>query len=133
MEGMRQRRYGRIVNVASNAAIGTALPGNAFYGAVKGEVPILTRRMALELGPHGITVNTVSPGFTRTDMTQGRRSVEEWAKVETSLAERAMMRRIGEPDDIANAIVFLAAPEAGWITAQNLVVDGGRTDYIGHA
>jgi NAD(P)-dependent dehydrogenase (short-subunit alcohol dehydrogenase family) len=68
--GMRARRYGRIVNISSIAAIGTALPGNAFYAATKAEVAILTKRFALELGPHNITVNAVAPGFVRTDMTE---------------------------------------------------------------
>jgi NAD(P)-dependent dehydrogenase (short-subunit alcohol dehydrogenase family) len=65
MGGMRARRYGRIVNMSSVAAIGTALPGNAFYAATKAEMVILTRRFAMELGPHGITVNAVAPGFVR--------------------------------------------------------------------
>jgi 3-oxoacyl-[acyl-carrier protein] reductase len=73
MGGMRARNYGRIVNLSSVAAIGTALAGNAFYAATKAEVAILTRRFALELGPHGITVNAVAPGFVRTNMTQGGR------------------------------------------------------------
>ena len=132
MEGMRARRYGRIVNVSSVAAIGTALPGNAFYAATKAEVVILTRRFALELGPYGITVNAVAPGFVRTDMTQGGRGAADWQGTEERLAARAMMGRIGEPEDIANAVVFLASPESGWITAQMLAVDGGRMDYIGH-
>jgi NAD(P)-dependent dehydrogenase (short-subunit alcohol dehydrogenase family) len=132
MGGMRQRRYGRIVNVSSIAAIGTALPGNAFYAATKAEVEILTRRFALELGPHGVTVNAVAPGFVRTDMTQRGRGADDWQGTETRLASRAMMGRIGEPEDIANAIVFLTSPESGWITAQMLTVDGGRMDYIGH-
>ena len=132
MAGMRARRHGRIVTITSIAAIGTALPGNAFYAATKAEAAILTRRFAMELGPHGITVNAVAPGFIRTDMTQGKRSAEEWRAVEQRLAERAMMGRIGEPEDIANAVAFLAAPESGWITAQVLTVDGGRMDYIAH-
>jgi NAD(P)-dependent dehydrogenase (short-subunit alcohol dehydrogenase family) len=130
--GMRARRYGRIVNVSSVAAIGTALPGNAFYAATKAEVSMLTRRFALELGGHGITVNAVAPGFVRTDMTQRGRGAADWKGTEERLAARAMMGRIGEPEDIANAIAFLAAPESGWITAQVLAVDGGRMDYIGH-
>lgn len=132
MAGMRERGYGRIVNVASVAAIGTALPGSTFYAATKAAVVILTRRFAMELGPHGITVNSVAPGFVRTDMTQGRRDREEWDRMEKQLAERAMIGRIGRPEDIANAVAFLAAPESSWITAQVLVVDGGRMDYIGH-
>jgi 3-oxoacyl-[acyl-carrier protein] reductase len=130
MDGMRARRYGRIVNVTSIAALGTALPGNAFYAATKAEAVILTRRFAMELGPHGITVNAVAPGFIRTDMTQGKRSPAEWQAVEQRLSERSMMGRIGEPEDIANAVAFLAAPESGWLTAQMIAVDGGRMDYI---
>ena len=133
MRGMRERRYGRIVNVSSVAATGTALPGNAFYASTKAEVAILTKRFALELGPHGITVNAVAPGFVRTDMTQRGRGAADWQGTQERLAARAMMGRIGEPEDIANAVAFLAAPESGWITAQMLTVDGGRMDYIGHS
>jgi 3-oxoacyl-[acyl-carrier protein] reductase len=131
--GMRKRRYGRIVNVSSVAAIGTALPGNAFYAATKAEVAILTKRFAMELGPHNVTVNAVAPGFVRTDLTRGGRGADDWQRTEQRFAARAMMGRIGEPEDIANAITFLASPESGWITAQILTVDGGRMDYIGHA
>jgi 3-oxoacyl-[acyl-carrier protein] reductase len=130
--GMRQRRYGRIVNVSSIAATGTALPGNAFYAATKAEVAILTKRFAMELGPHAITVNAVAPGFVRTDLTQGGRGAGDWNATEQRFAAKTMMGRVGEPDDIANAIAFLASPESGWITAQLLTVDGGRMDYIGH-
>ena len=127
---MRAQRYGRIVNLASIAAIGTALSGNAFYAATKAEVVILTRRFALELGQHGITVNAVAPGFVRTDMTQRGRGAADWPGTEEAFAARAMMGRIGEPEDIANAVVFLASPESGWITAQVLTVDGGRMDQF---
>jgi 3-oxoacyl-[acyl-carrier protein] reductase len=130
--GMRARRYGRIVNISSIAAIGTALPGNAFYAATKAEVAILTKRFAMELGPHNITVNAVAPGFVRTDMTQHGRGADNWESTEQAFAAKAMMGRIGEQDDIANAVAFLASPWSGWITAQVLAVDGGRMDYIGH-
>jgi len=132
MGGMRARRYGRIVNVSSIAAIGTALSGNAFYAATKAEVVILTRRFAMELGPHGITVNAVVPGFVRTDLTLRGRGAADWQGTEERFAARAMMGRVGEPEDVANAVVFLVSPESGWITAQTLTVDGGRMDYIGH-
>jgi len=133
IDGMRARRYGRIVNISSIAAIGTSLPGNAFYAATKAEVAILTKRFAMELGPRNITVNAVAPGFVRTDMTQRGRGAGDWQGTEESFAAKAMMGRIGESEDIANAVVFLASPESGWITAQMLTVDGGRMDYIGHA
>ncbi len=127
MNDMRRQKYGRIVNITSIAALGTALPGNAFYAATKAEAQILTLRFAMELGPHGITVNAVAPGFVGTEMTRASR--DETAR--QTIGELAMMRRIGEPDDVANAVAFLASPASGWITAQVLAVDGGRTDYIG--
>jgi 3-oxoacyl-[acyl-carrier protein] reductase len=133
MGGMRELRYGRIVNVSSIAAIGTGLPGNAFYAATKAEVAILTKRFAMELGSHNVTVNAVAPGFVRTDLTRGGRGAADWQGTEERFAAKAMLGRIGEPEDIANAIAFLSSPESGWITAQILTVDGGRMDYIGHA
>src|SRR5215831_7915726 len=132
MGSMRAGCYGRIVNLASIAAIGTALSGNAFYAATKAEVVSLTRRFALALGQHGITVNAVAPGFLRTEMTQRGRGAADWPGTEASFAGRAVKGRVGEPADIAHTVVFLASPESGWITAQVLTVDGGRMDYIGH-
>jgi NAD(P)-dependent dehydrogenase (short-subunit alcohol dehydrogenase family) len=127
MAGMKRQRFGRIVNVTSIAALGTSLPGNAFYAATKAEAQILTLRFAMELGPFGITVNAVAPGFVRTDMNL-RSGTPDAAR---EIAAKAMTGRIGEPEDIANAVAFFAAPESGWITAQVLAVDGGRMDYIG--
>jgi 3-oxoacyl-[acyl-carrier protein] reductase len=131
--GMKARGYGRIVNISSVAAFGTtSFPGSHFYAATKAEVNIPTRRFAHELGRHGVTVNAVAPGFTRTDMTQGDNTDAEWKDIEAGFARLAITGRIGEPEDIANAVTFLAAPDSGWITAQILTVDGGRMDYIGH-
>ena len=127
MHDMRRQKYGRIVNITSIAAMGTALPGNAFYAATKAEAQILTLRFAMELGPHGITVNAVAPGFVETDMTRA----EGGDVASQTIGGLAMMRRVGEPDDVANAVAFLASPDSGWITAQVLAVDGGRMDYIG--
>jgi 3-oxoacyl-[acyl-carrier protein] reductase len=132
MPAMQARRYGRIVNVTSLAGIGTALPGNAFYAGTKAELAILTRRFAMELGPYGITVNAVAPGFIATEMARTSRGGAAWDETERRMSARAMVGRIGTPEDVANAVAFLAAPEAGFITAQQIVVDGGRMDYIGH-
>jgi 3-oxoacyl-[acyl-carrier protein] reductase len=130
--GMKQRRYGRIVNLTSVAAHGTTLPGTTFYSATKAAVIALTRRFAMELGPFGITVNAVAPGFILTDMVKEGRTEEEYRQLVNDVRERAMLGTVGEPDDIANAVAFLAAPESRFITAQTLTVDGGRMDYLGH-
>jgi 3-oxoacyl-[acyl-carrier protein] reductase len=130
--GMKQRRFGRIVNVSSIAGHGTTAPGTTFYAATKAAVSLLTRRFALELGPHGITVNAVAPGLILTDMVREGRSEQDYQDLIKSVGERAMVGRTGVPDDIARAVVFLAAPESGFITAQVLTVDGGRIDYIVH-
>ena len=124
---MKARRFGRIINVASIAGIGMATPGTTFYAATKAAVIVLTRRFALDLGTHGITVNAIAPGFIATDM--ARQSGADF----NAIAAKAMVRRVGTPEDIAAAAAFLASEDAGFITAQVLTVDGGRMDYVAHA
>jgi 3-oxoacyl-[acyl-carrier protein] reductase len=132
LPGMKQRGYGRIVNVTSIAAHGTTLPGATFYAATKAAVAVLTRRFAMELGSYGITVNAIAPGFILTDMVKEGRPQQEYEKLLKSISERSMVGRVGQPEDIAHAVAFLAAPESSFITAQVITVDGGRMDYIGH-
>ena len=124
---MKARGFGRIINVASIAGIGMATPGTTFYAATKAAVIVLTRRFALDLGAHGITVNAIAPGFIATDM--ARQSGADF----NAIAAKAMVRRVGTPEDIAAAAAFLASEDAGFITAQVLTVDGGRMDYVAHA
>jgi len=124
---MKARHWGRIVNIASIAGIGTATAGTTFYAATKAAMIAFTRRFALDLGPHGITVNAIAPGFIATDM--AKQSGADF----DAIAAKAMMRRVGTADDIAAATAFLASEEAGFITAQVLTVDGGRTDFVAHA
>ena len=126
VDDMKARRWGRIVNVASIAGLGTTSAGTTFYSATKAAVISLTRRFALDLGPHGITVNAIAPGFIETDM-----AVQSGADF-SAIAAKAMMRRVGTPEDIAAAAAFLVSEDAGFVTAQVLTVDGGRTDFIAH-
>jgi 3-oxoacyl-[acyl-carrier protein] reductase len=128
VDRMKERGFGRIVNVTSVAGLGTAVAGTTFYAATKATVIALTRRFALELGPHGITVNAVAPGFILTDMARAGRTEADFA----AFAAGTMVRRNGTPEDIANAVAFLVSPESGFVTAQVLTVDGGRMNYIGH-
>ena len=130
--GMIERRCGRIVNIASIAGFGTALADTTPYAATKAAVITLTKRFALELGPHGITVNAISPGFIRTDMATAMAGGDTEAMLD-AVARKAMLRRVGLPEDIAYAVLFLASDEASFISAQVLTVDGGRMDFLSHS
>lgn len=119
---------GAIINTASIA--GLVGMGNHAYGASKAGVTIITKTMALELAPKGIRVNAIAPGFIDTPLSRGNRrgmSEGEQAQNVARLAASAPMGRIGRPEDIANAALFLASDEAAYITGHTLVVDGGYT------
>jgi 3-oxoacyl-[acyl-carrier protein] reductase len=129
---MKDRRFGRIINVTSIAAHGTSLRGTTFYASTKAAVTLLTRRFAMDLGSFGITVNAVAPGFVQTDMTaEGLQTGDVQALIDR-VVQATIVRRPGKADDIAHAVAFLASPDSGFITAQTLTVDGGRMDYIAH-
>ncbi len=130
---MKMKGWGRIINITSIAGHGTTAAGTTFYAATKAAVIALTRRFAMSLGPHGITVNAVAPGFVVTDMLKDSFGGGEFEKVREVMSARCMMRRLGEPEDIAHAVSFLASEHAGFVTAQVITVDGGRMDYIGHS
>ena len=116
---MMRQRYGRIVNISSVVGIhGNA--GQMNYAASKAGVIGLTKSMAKELGSRGITVNAVAPGFIDTDMTA---ALSEDAR--KKMEEQIPTGRIGTPEDVAKAVVFLASDDAAYITGQVLGVDGG--------
>jgi NAD(P)-dependent dehydrogenase (short-subunit alcohol dehydrogenase family) len=116
---MIAQRAGRIVNLASEAGKGNERR-IVVYGATKGGVIALTRGLAVELGRYGITVNAVCPGVTRTPMTA---YIDD--DMERAWARMYPLGRLGRPEDIAPLIVFLASPEASWITGQAISVNGG--------
>jgi len=122
---MRAQRYEPIVNVASIAGIGTAPLWECILCGNEGGGADSHAALCLELGQHGISVNAVAPGFVRTDMTQRGRGAADWPGRWSGSAARAMMGRIGEPEDIAMRWRSWLHPESGWITAQVLTVDGG--------
>lgn len=130
---MIQNGYGKIVNVASNAGIGTALTGTTPYAITKGAAIILTKRLALELGPYGVCVNAVAPGYTKTDLTTRGKTAEEFERIVSDLKEKTILRRIAEPEEIANVVLFLASDESSFMTGQVITADGGRTDYLTHS
>lgn len=116
---MSKQRYGRIVNIASVVGqMGNA--GQVNYSAAKAGLIGMTKSAAKELGGRNITVNAVAPGFIETDMTAGLSQ-----EVRESYAEGIPLKRLGTPDDVAQAVAFLASPEAGYITGQVLAVNGG--------
>lgn len=119
---MRDQRAGAIVNVASIAAEVIRREGFGVYPASKAGVQALTRAMAAALGAYNVRVNAVGPGPVRTGMTADRTSTPEG---EASLLNGVIRRRIGKPEDVANAILFLASDEADFVTGTTLFVDGG--------
>jgi len=121
-KAMRENGYGRIVNTASNVIL-AGTPNLAHYVASKGGVFAFTRALARELGPHGITVNAVAPGLTASEGVLASKHAEAFEFVQMLQA----IPRQGVPEDIAPAVAFLASEEAGWITGQLLVADGGHT------
>ncbi|HEV2104820.1 MAG TPA: SDR family NAD(P)-dependent oxidoreductase [Candidatus Eisenbacteria bacterium] len=123
---MKAARYGRIVTVSSGAGLGVSLTGIQAYAAAKAAQIGLTRQLAHELGPWGITVNCVAPGFVRSNPATERQWEAYGAEGQRRLVEGIALRRLGTPADIVHAVSFLAGEEAGWITGQTLAVDGGR-------
>lgn len=111
---MTGRRYGKIVNVSSGSGFGTSVVGTTPCAVTKAAVAALTKRLVLEIGPHGINVNAVCPGFIRTDMVMRSVPAQEVAPL------------------MVTAVSFLAPDEASFITGI-LTVDGGRTDYLSHS
>jgi NAD(P)-dependent dehydrogenase (short-subunit alcohol dehydrogenase family) len=117
---MREQKNGRIINIASRAWLGN--PGQSNYSASKGGLISLTRVLALELAPKNITVNAVAPGLIKTPMTESLTD-----EVYQKLLDKQPSKQAGEPEDVADAVAFLASDQAGFINGQVIHVDGGRS------
>jgi 2-hydroxycyclohexanecarboxyl-CoA dehydrogenase len=127
LPGMMERGWGRLVNIGSDAGrVGSSL--ESVYSGAKGAVIAFTKTIAREVAQHGITANTVCPGPTRTPLLEGMAGGEgEGERLIESLRRAVPMRRLGEPEDVAAAVRFLASERAGFITGQTLSVSGGLT------
>lgn len=123
---MKRQNDGRIVNISSGAGRTISLTGIQAYAAAKAGQIGLTRQLAHELGPFGITVNCVAPGFVRSNPTTERQWDAMGAEGQARLLSGIAMRRLGTPEDIAHAVMFFASDLAGWITGETLGVDGGK-------
>jgi 3-oxoacyl-[acyl-carrier protein] reductase len=124
--GMKAAGRGRIVNISSGAGLGISLTGIQAYASAKAAQIGLTRQLAHELGPWGITVNNIAPGFVRSNPTTERQWESYGEDGQRALVDRIALKRLGSPDDIAYGVLFFASQYAGWITGQVLSIDGGK-------
>jgi 3-oxoacyl-[acyl-carrier protein] reductase len=124
--GMKAARAGRIVNISSGAGLGISLTGIQAYASAKAAQIGLTRQLAHELGPWGITVNNVAPGFVRSNAATERQWEAYGAQGQRDLIDRIALKRLGTPDDVANGVLFFASEHANWVTGQVLSIDGGK-------
>jgi 3-oxoacyl-[acyl-carrier protein] reductase len=123
---MKARKQGRIVNISSGAGLGVSLTGIQGYASAKHALVGLTRQLAHELGPHGITVNSVAPGFVRSNPSSEKQWQSYGPEGQQKLLDSIPARRLGRPEDIATAVLFLASEHASYISGQVLSVNGGR-------
>lgn len=123
---MKAARAGRIINISSGAGLGISLTGIQAYASAKAAQIGLTRQLAHELGPWGITVNNIAPGFVRSNPATERQWESYGEDGQRALVDRIALKRLGTPEDIIYGVLFFASDYAGWITGQVLSIDGGK-------
>lgn len=123
---MKAGGWGRIINISSGAGLGISLTGIQAYASAKAAQIGLTRQLAHELGPWGITVNNIAPGFVRSNPTTERQWESYGTEGQRALIDNIALKRLGTPEDIAYGVLFFASDHAGWITGQVLSIDGGK-------
>ena len=125
--GMKERRFGRVVVISSGAGRSVSLTGIQAYASAKAAQIGLTRQLAHELGPHGITVNGVAPGFVLSNPTTQAQWESYGEAGQQALLDKIAVRATGTPADIARGVLFFASPAAGWVSGQTLSIDGGHS------
>jgi 3-oxoacyl-[acyl-carrier protein] reductase len=123
---MKERRWGRIVNISSGAGRSVSLTGIQAYTSAKAGQIGFTRQMAHELGPFGITVNCIAPGFILSNPTTERQWQSYGEEGQRKLVEGIATRRLGQPEDIANGVLFFVSERSSWVTGQTISIDGGH-------
>jgi len=123
--GMKERRSGRIINISSAAGLSVSRTGIQAYASAKAGQIGFTRQMAHELGPFGITVNCIAPGFILSNPTTERQWQSYGEEGQRQLVADIALRRLGKPEDIANGVRFFAAGQSSWVTGQTIAIDGG--------
>jgi 3-oxoacyl-[acyl-carrier protein] reductase len=127
--GMKAARYGRIVNITSGEGRSVSLKGIQAYASAKAAQIGFTRQTAHELGPFGITVNSIAPGFVPSNPSSLRQWEAYGPERQGQLLAQIPVGRLGTPEDVARGVLFLAAESAGWVTGQVLAIDGGYTTF----
>src|SRR3954463_4660035 len=127
--GMKAARAGSIVNISSGAGRSVSLTGIQAYASAKAGQIGFTRQMAHELGPFGITVNCIAPGFVRSNPTTEKQWDSYGEQGQAALVEGIAVRRLGTPEDIAHGVRFFVSEESSWVTGQTLSIDGGHAIF----
>jgi 3-oxoacyl-[acyl-carrier protein] reductase len=127
--GMKAAGYGRIVNISSGAGRSVSLTGIQAYASAKAGQIGFTRQTAHELGQFGITVNAIAPGFVLSNPTSIAQFESYGKEGQQKLLDSIATRRLGQPEDIANGVLFFAAEEASWVTGQVISIDGGHSIF----
>ena len=128
-----KKNKGVIVNVASNAGIGTAAMNTTFYTMSKAAIIMLTRRLALEFEPYEIRCNAIAPGWVKTDLTIGGKNRDEIEDLERNFISKSTVKRVGRPEDVAELAHYLISEKSQFMNGQGLVIDGGRKDNLTHS
>lgn len=127
-----KKSRGKVINIASAAAIGNDLPGSTYYAVTKAAVIIFTKRLAFELGRSGVRVNAIAPGVVKTQMSMMGKIGEEARKLEEDYRSKTYLGMLGEPQHIAKIAAFLASDSSGYMSGQVIVPDGGGRNYLTH-